>query len=419
MNQGYFAMCAFADYDNDGWLDLFATTLNGASTVNKNFLFRNNGDGTLSTVDSAPFTVDAGAWACGAWGDYDGDGFLDLFVANNIANSQSVLYHNNRDGTFTRITNGVIATDRGNCNSAAWADYDNDGLLDLFVANVGSLSNRLYHNEGGGRFSSVAAGPILKNVPGGSIHGVAWGDYDNDGFLDLFVANEFGNNLLFHNNGDGTFSQITTGNLITMTGNKGACCWVDYDNDGFLDLFVTRGGDNGLQSNLLYHNEGNSNNWIKVHCVGTVSNRSAIGAKVRVKATVSGKTFWQLREITGGSGWSTTSPVAHFGLGDATNVQTLRIEWPSGTVQEFSNVAARQFLTITEPSQVLASMTNGLQLISVRGGRNLQYDIQTSTDLAAWSALNALTITNINGVANITVTNAPGSSPRFYRAVLH
>jgi hypothetical protein len=242
---------------------------------------------------------------------------------------------------------------------------------------------------------------------------VAWGDYDNDGYLDLFMASTPGNDVLYHNNGNGTFTRILTGDPVNDSGGY-SCAWVDYDNDGFLDLFVTR---SSASANLLYHNNGNTNAWLEVKLVGTVANRSAIGAKVRVHATIGGKTFWQLREINSGGGWNCVPLVVHFGLGDATNVDTLRIEWPSGTVQEFPNVAPKQILTITEPPRLLAATTNGVPEFILKGGRGFQYDIQASTDLAAWSSIGVLTITNLNGTALIVDTNPPALDHRFYRAV--
>jgi hypothetical protein len=257
---------------------------------------------------------------------------------------------------------------------------------------------------------------MLTNSSGSAIHGASWGDYDNDGYLDLFIANEFGNNALFHNNGDGTFTQINNEPVVTINGNKGAVAWVDYDNDGFLDLFVTRGGDNSLQSNLLYHNNGNSNHWIKVQCVGTLSNRSGIGAKIRIFATIHGKPISQLREITGGGGWNSVPLLAHFGLGDATNIDLMRIEWPSGVVQEFQNRPADQSLTLTEPPRLLSSIEHGQHRFLLQGGRGLHYTIDASTDLKQWSPLNILTVTNADGTASIIDTNVTGGNARFYRA---
>ena len=245
--------------------------------------------------------------------------------------------------------------------------------------------------------------------------GCSWADYDNDGCLDLFVSENNGTvNRLYHNNGDGTFARVLSGPIASDIGNCAGNSWGDYDRDGFLDLFVSVSGS----PDYLYHNDGNANAWITIKCVGTRSNRSAIGAKVRVKATIGGKTFWQLREINTGDGWAGVPLEAHFGLGNATNVDTLRIEWPSGTVQEYQNVAAKQYLIVTEPGRLVAASSNGIRQFSLQGGRNLQYDIQTSTNLTAWSLLGTLTITNLNGTALITDTNVPASDRCFYRAIL-
>jgi hypothetical protein len=138
-----------------------------------------------------------------------------------------------------------------------------------------------------------------------------------------------------------------------------------------------------------------------------------------VRATIAGKTFWQMREINTGGGWNVVPLVAHFGLGDATNVDTVRIEWPSSTVQEFHNVAPKLVLNITEPPRLLPTATNGIPQFLLKGGRGFQYQIQASADLAAWTSIGTITITNLNGTALIVDTNAPVSPHRFYRAVSH
>jgi enediyne biosynthesis protein E4 len=413
---GYFDACAWADFDNDGFLDFVMTENPGSG--GKTLLFHNNRDGSFTQQASGPPLSDVSAGQGVLWADYDNDGWMDLLVINTINNGHNFLYRNSRNGSFIRITTNAIASDAWSAGAVggAWGDYDNDGLPDLFITDGAGQSNRLYHNNGNGVFTNVTTGPMLTPLPGSSPQGCAWGDYDNDGYLDLFVSNPEGQNGLFHNNGDGTFSEIDTESPV----NGPACmsvAWVDYDNDGSLDLFLTRAlFDGTLISNLLYHNNGSTNAWLEVKLVGTVANRSAIGAKVRVQATIGGKTFWQMREINNGGGWNIQPLVAHFGLGDATKAQTLRIEWPSGTVQEFDNVAARQILTLVEPARLAATSTNGLPQFTLHGGRNLQYDLQGSSDLQAWSTLGTIVISNVDGTALIPEAIAAGADTRFYRA---
>jgi hypothetical protein len=425
----YFGPGAWGDYDNDGFVDLLVLN-HGTANANggPNVLYHNNGDGTFTRVTSGAIVNDfISVGFCATWEDYDNDGFLDLLVIN-YASGNNILYHNNRNGTFGRVSTNIVATDYwpGGASCAAWGDYDNDGLPDLFVTDGAGSRNQLYHNGGNGSFTRVTSGPELVPSPGGASNGCGWGDYDNDGYLDLFVSGNDETNAMFHNNGDGTFTKITSGAPVEEGGPHmvcGAVSWVDYDQDGFLDLFVGRVDATNESSaflpgkNLLYHNNGNTNAWLEIKLTGTVSNRSAIGAKVRVHATIGGKTFWQLREIGNGGGYNCQPLVAHFGLGDATNVDIVRIEWPSGLVQEFQNVAPKQILTYTEPPRLLATTTGGVPQFSLKGGRGFQYEIDSSPDLSAWSSIGTLTVTNLNGMASIVDTNPPASNQRFYRAI--
>jgi hypothetical protein len=340
--------CAWGDYDNDGYLDLFVANEQGQN----NFLFHNNGDGTFAKITSGSIVNDGGASFGCTWGDYDNDGFLDLFVAN--LNQNNFLYHNNRDGTFTKMTSGRIVSDGGASQGCAWGDYDNDGFLDLFVANR-NQKNFLYHNDGNGTFTAITNGAIVNDI--GYSWSPAWIDYDNDGWLDLFVANgppsgSGQNNFLYRNNGDGTFTKVTTGSIVNDGAISGGCAWGDYNNDGFLDLFVSNLND---QNNLLYRNDGNSNNWITVRCIGQLSNRSGIGTKVRIRTLLGSQERWQMREISGGSGYgSQNAPYAYFGFG-TTNFDLIRIEWPSGVAQEIFSIPPMlpinpgQLLTVVEP----------------------------------------------------------------------
>jgi hypothetical protein len=390
----------WGDYDNDGFLDLFVGVNNGGS----DWLYRNNGAGFTKITSGAIVSSGGNANNCG-WSDYDLDGFIDLWVANSDQND--FVYHNNRNGTFTRITNNAIATKTGNSQGGSWGDYDNDGWPDLFVSRVNE-PNLLYHNDGNGNFTRVTNGIIVNDPSVGQ--GTSWGDYDNDGYIDLFVANPNARNFLYRNNGDGTFRKITNGAIVTDVGGSRGCGWADYDNDGYLDLFVatlpgtnflyhnngdgtfarvttsvvaTQAGEavsgawadydnDGFQdlfvtelnstTNRLYRNNGNSNAWLTVKLEGRLSNRAAIGAKVRVRATIGGRTVWQLREISGGGGLGSQNDLrAGFGLGEATNVDVVRIEWPSSVVQELRNVDVRQFLTVVEPEAHISPATQEVQ----------------------------------------------------------
>jgi hypothetical protein len=460
---------AWGDYDNDGHPDLFISNNGG-----KNVLLHSRGDGTFEKIASGPGAEGTDSSAA-AWGDYDRDGYLDLFVVNGYMGSSRArhwLYHNQGDGSFRRMgTNdvGYLASESVTAIFASWVDYDEDGWQDLilpfqgggyFNQNLGNGSfacrtngvqvgngycfasadydndgrvdvcaggygtpTVIFHNEGGGTFRKMSAAevgiPTSDQSWGG---GVAWGDYDNDGFEDLFVAGGWWNSsdvgvttrsFLYHNNGDGTFTPVTTGSPANDMAESMGAQWVDYNRDGFLDLFVNNHGYLSFGPNLLYRNNGNSNNWLCVNCVGTSSPRFGTGAKVRAKATIRGQEMWQLRLIdAGGTCWGGQSFVAHFGLGDATNVDVLRIEWTSGIVQELHNVPAKQYLTVTEPARLAMPSPGELHVQCWKG---MAYQIEGSPDLSVWTPL--ATVTNLTGKLQWTDPGAPGPSARFYRAV--
>lgn len=422
---GFFWAATWVDYDSDGFADLFVTNLgDSAGGGGKSLLLHNRGNGLFDRVTAGPVVNDIVASRCALWADYDNRKLMDLLLIN-AHGPNNFLYRNNGNGNFVRILTNAIATDRWPSGAvhAAWGDYDNSGLPHLFITGGGGTPNRLYHNNGNGVFTNVVGAPMLSlDLPAGaSANGAIWGDYDNDGYLDLYVTCIGAPNALFRNNGDGTFTRIYDVSPV-MEGGPGifnaSCAWVDIDNDGFLDLFVTRNTQQiGTISNLLYHNDGNTNGWLEVKLIGTASNRSAIGAKVRVRATIGGKTFWQLREITTGGGWDIVPLVAHFGLGDATNIDAIRVEWPSGAVQELHDQAPRQILTITEPPQLRISdflPAGSLQLIMI-GAVGSSYEVQTSSDFHTWTPWTAFT--NTSRTMAITDPNVTNSPQRFYRAL--
>ncbi|RMF60400.1 MAG: CRTAC1 family protein, partial [Calditrichaeota bacterium] len=385
----------WGDYDNDGDLDLFVANFEGQN----NFLYQNNGDGTFTRITHGAIVNDGGNSRDASWGDYDNDGFLDLVVVNGF-DENNFLYRNNGDGTFTKISNSPIVLDGGNSVGCAWADYDNDGFLDLVITNgAPNQNNFLYRNNRDGTFSKITTDIVVTD--GENSQGASWGDYDNDGDLDLFVTNANQNNSLYQNNGDGTFTKITNSIITTDGGNSACSVWEDFDNDGDLDLYVTnrspeanffyinngdgtftknttsiivqdhiwslgtacadydRDGDIDIfvanwsnSDNFLFMNNGNTNNWLNCELVGTsFSNVSAIGSNISLKANIQGLSVWQLREVSGLTGNNAQSSLnTKFGLGDATIIDSIVVNWPGAdTTTVLTNVPVNQFLTITEP----------------------------------------------------------------------
>jgi len=485
------AGCAFFDYNNDGYLDVYLVNgcyhpvvshPSGRRLAGKlrNALYRNNRNGTFTDV-SREAVVDDGGFGMGAYAaDYDNDGNVDLFVTNY---GPDVLYHNNGDGTFTDVSKkaGVDSDLWG--VGATWLDYDNDGFVDLFVGNYltydpeyryyyaadnfpGPLSYKgqpdiLYRNKGDGTFEDVTQKAGLYN-PEGRAMGLTSGDFDDDGDMDIFVCNDAMENYFYLNNGDGTFREIALlsgtafgqsgeatsamgpefgdidrdGRMDLIVPDLGYCCvyrnlgslmfeersnlmglaslvgqyesWsgnlFDYDNDGYLDLFITNGNPHRLEEQedvlvrndrgqrfldvsavsgeyfhrkyvgrgaavgdydndgdmdilimnlngpaiLLRNDGGNRNHWLTIRTIGTKSNRCGIGARIRLSA--GGPV--QIAEVKSGSSYISTSDMrVHFGLGGQAEVARIEIRWPSGRVQVLTGVKADQILTVTEPKE--------------------------------------------------------------------
>ncbi|MGB0522985.1 MAG: FG-GAP-like repeat-containing protein [Flammeovirgaceae bacterium] len=390
----------WGDYDNDGDLDVFLA--NNLQAVNQ--LYENNGDGSFTQITTGEIANYGGYCHGAAWGDYDNDGYLDLFVADFMPTRFNLLYHNNGDGSFTRITTGIVVTEASNTVGGAWADVDSDGDVDLFVVNTNGQNNALYINEGNGVFEKMTSGHLVND--GANSVGSSWGDYDNDGDLDVFVANASNqDNFLYQNDGNGHFTRITSGVVVNDGGHSHGSAWADLDNDGDLDLIVTNDQDgenffyanNGdatfsrldnpmtrdlansfgtalgdydndgdldlfianhsNQANQFYKNSrGQCNNWACVRLEGTRSNRSGIGAKVMVKARIYDQEVWQMRAVTtqtgGGAGGQGTMRVL-VGLGDATTIDSIRVIWPSGLIQEFTNQPINGCIDVVEENGVL------------------------------------------------------------------
>ena len=232
---------AWGDYDNDGDQDIVAV-----GTYQPHALYRNNGDGTFTNVaEQAGIADPRGGWGS-LFADYDNDGFLDLYITRGgwSGAAENTLYHNNGDGTYTDVTHTAGVDDPQSSFCAAWADYDNDGFLDLYIADgvIGDgAANVLYRNNGDGTFTNTAESAGVANT--GNSLGTAWGDYDKDGYIDLHVVNFGQSNVLYRNNGDGTFTDVTptTGMNLLVT-DAFVTFFLDVDNDADLDIFISNSG---------------------------------------------------------------------------------------------------------------------------------------------------------------------------------
>ncbi|NIR51514.1 T9SS type A sorting domain-containing protein [candidate division KSB1 bacterium] len=383
--------CAWGDFNNDGFVDLVVThaqNFHGPPAV-PNFLFQNDGNGQFTRIASGPIVTGLSSYTIPSWSDYDLDGDLDLSIGAGPASGvrgRDFFYRNmlTDAGTaqFERLTTGALVEELRDGQIINWIDYDNDRDLDVFITNYGrsngKSTNDLYRNNGDGTYVKITTGTIVTEQTVSMAQ--AWGDYDNDGDLDVFVAHCDGNaNSFFVNNGDGTFSKLITGPLATDT----ACSWGgaagDYDNDGDLDLYVANMGNfNGPpgQVNFLYRNDlNNGNHWIKINAMGTASNHAAIGTKVHARVTINDRPVWQFRDISSQNTLDGhNSFEIHFGLGDATIVDSLVIEWPLGLVETFVNISADNVYRAVEGESFgvdPVSSVDGLATVAVLEGFSL------------------------------------------------
>ncbi|MDI1234143.1 MAG: FG-GAP-like repeat-containing protein [bacterium] len=354
---------AWGDYDNDGKVDLVLSAPNGFIGNNVyNKLYHNNGSGTFTNDPSSQATATLSTYTNPTWSDYDMDGDIDLFFGTGPVTSKGVdyLYKNGlfptSTATFQLMNTSPITTDLRDGQLWNWIDYDNDGDLDAFITNYtgglpAGLANDFYKNNAGTfvKLTSITAGPIASDVG----HGLAsiWMDFDNDGDLDCFVTREQQKNLYYENKliptGAATFVSILTEPMVTLSGNHYSASAGDYDYDGDIDLFVT--GTSTLTQGLYQNNSAAINKWINIKTIGTTSNRSAIGTKVKAKAIINGLPVWQFREVSSqNSNYGMNMLNVHFGLGNTTIVDTLIFLWPSGIKDTCYNVLPNVFYNLTE-----------------------------------------------------------------------
>lgn len=337
-------MSVWADYNRDGFVDLYSPI---ASSSSSDALFRNDGNNTFTNVaDSAgvnhPSTTVSEQGV--HWGDFNRDGYPDLFIGNLQTAGQSYFHRNNGDGTFTEIASslGFSLPGRG----AQWIDYNNDGLWDFSFATYAgatvTVPVKLFRNNGDGTFTEVSAtagltDPLIS-------WGVTWADYDNNGYEDCFVtvSGQSTNCILYRNNGNGTFTNVTAS--AGLSGLVQLCAaWGDYNNDGFMDLYTSGATSAG---NHLFRNNGDpTRHWLKVNLVGTQSNRAGIGAQITVVAGG----LRMMREVNTGAGYRSQNMLtAHFGLNTNTVADSVIVRWPAGILSVRTGVGADQTITIIE-----------------------------------------------------------------------
>ena len=397
------AGCTFLDYDRDGNLDLFVcnyiqldpakTSAAGDApncqwkgipvmcgprglTGDTNVLYRNNGDGTFTDVSQKAGILKPGPRysITAVANDFDNDGWPDIYVA--VDSEPSILFRNNHDATFTDIAvmAGCAYSENGHEQAGMGVgvgDYDCDGWFDIFKTNFADDTCNLYHNNGDGTFSDVtfASGIGINNQY------VAWGcafvDYDNDGWTDIVQVNghvypeigghEIGQSfknprLVYRNMGNGTFKDVSAimGPGISEKFSSRGAAFGDYDNDGDMDVLVLNMND---VPSLLRNDGGNKQNWIKIRLIGTKCNRTAIGARVRV---VTGN-HTQMDEVRSGSSVMSQSDLRlHFGIGKTQSIDLIEVKWPTTwKTEKFTNVKANQILTIREGSGIVPSADPG------------------------------------------------------------
>ncbi|HXM09568.1 MAG TPA: CRTAC1 family protein [Terriglobales bacterium] len=389
---GFSTGAAWADYDRDGKVDLFVSRyvhvdmndlpvfgstkfcqFKGAPVQcgpwgmegETDLLYHNRGDGTFEEVSKKAGVNDPEKYyGLGVtWGDYDNDGWPDLFVADDATPNH--LYHNNHDGTFTddAMVGGIAMNSEGQALGSmgvTWGDYDHSGRLSMFITEFADQPNTLYHNLGPHGFEDVAMQSRLGQP---SLPLVGWGttffDMDNDGWLDLFVANghtypqmdtvkgsaAYAEPMLLHRNlHNGTFEEVSKAVGLAdmpLRSRRGAA-FGDIANNGNIDIVVLNVGE---PPSLLLNTNKTSNHRVLLHLVGTKSNRAAIGARVTIHAGG----VMQFDEVRGGGSYLSQNDLRlHFGLGSATTIDVLEVRWPTGKTETFKDVAADKIYTIVE-----------------------------------------------------------------------
>jgi hypothetical protein len=340
-----FISCSWADINNDGYLDLY---LGGSGPDSPSMIFKNNQNGTFTDVTAQSGLSIAGACSGIAFCDYDNDRDQDLLMTTY--DDKPALFNNVREGVYENVTvKAGIAVGGMGWSSASWGDYNNDGNIDIFLTNWGwNARNHLYKNNGDGTFSDVSSPYDFPDS-----HGATWGDYDNDGYLDLFIStNSVNEDHLLFNNGGESFTDVSAQNGIVHIANTLGSAWADYDRNGFLDLYVMTFESSDGNKNLLYYNYPNDNNWLIVDLEGTTSNRCGIGTRIIAVAGDLSCT----REVDGGTGLVQNSLPVEFGIGKNIQIDSLILKWPSGVTDIHTQVQPNQYVRAIEGERLMTDL---------------------------------------------------------------
>ncbi len=401
LDSGFSSGSTWADYDNDGHVDVFISNQGNRP----NFLYRNNGDGTFTPIKDSPVVTDGGYSFASSWVDVDSDGFVDLYVSNGGLSQRQpdFLYKNNGDGTFTTVEDVPFVQDSIASVGGLWTDLDNDNDPDLYLSNRGG-DDHVYLNQGDWSFVEGEL-PLDRFLRFYGTAGALAQDFDNDGDIDVFVYRSLGgSNYLYENDGKANFTaRVDKDPAFLISGDAFGANAADFNNDGFIDIITSQWGSgphffesqegtgfafkqpgdlgnflvfNGSiangdanndghldvvigqwpnfrgkegEENHLYLSDGTDNNWLKIKLEGVTSNRSAVGAKALVTTKSGENERTQMREVSAHPNWRSQSGlILHFGLGKATQAAKVRIQWPSGKESELEGVAANQLLKIRE-----------------------------------------------------------------------
>jgi hypothetical protein len=467
--------CNWVDYNHDGWMDIFVINRHAS-----NSLYQNNKDRTFTKVMNHMLVNGTNDATAATWGDFDNDGDIDVFVVHPY--EYNALYVNDGKGSFTSIEDDIVVTDFGHSYGASWVDVNNDGHLDLYVTKTDEAPNALYINEGNGHFvknttaritsvrgRALAWGDYRQNgymdliIPEqinlflntgqlsfypmdtsvlnleshqDSYESATWADFNNDSYMDLYLTHQQKNNVLlindgmegfkqikdippgidsgqttnascadfdldgdidlfvprmelhnlfYENNGNNQFTRISSGDVVVGNGQSSAVA--DYDNDGDMDILVVRSDDN----HILLENQSTDSHWIAIRCIGSVANRSAIGAQIKVNALVYGKDLKQTRHISAQTGHSSMdSQVILFGLGDQSLIDQILVNWPGGNTSDLRNVRSNQYITIVENDQTFLNaftVSPQHQIISALAGTfSVKVVVENESKSLTWTA---------------------------------